>query len=100
MGGWVQIWQLGTGSMCDMSGNLRGVDYFWSLWKRNWKRFVCGRRHKSEHVGHVKQGIAQRLFALGIIFQLAWHVREAALPQKPVIHSKQPGAPWQPPAWD
>lgn len=64
------------------------------------KRFVCGRRHKSELRGHVKQGIAQRLFALGIIFQLAWHVREAALPRKPVEHSKQPGAPWQPPAWD
>lgn len=64
------------------------------------KWFVSVRRHTSERQRHVKRGTAQRLFALGIIFQLAWHVREAALPRKPVEHSKQPGAPWQPPAWD
>lgn len=100
--GGLQIWQRGTVRMCDMSGNLRGVDYFWSLWKRDWKRFVSGYRHASKLQGHVKQRTApcftRRLFALGIIFQLAWHVREAALPRKPVQHSKQTRALWQPPA--
>ena len=70
----------------------------------NWKRVVSGRRHASNLQRHVKQGagpgLTQWLFALGIIFQLAWHVREAALPREPVQHSKQTRAPWQAPAWE
>jgi len=40
------------------------------------------------------------VFALGIIFQLAWHVREAARPRKRDPHSKQTGAPRRPAAWE
>lgn len=79
-----------------------GLIIFGHSGRETGKRFVSGYRHASQLQGHVKQrtapGFTQGLFALGIIFQLAWHVREAARPRKPVQHSKQTGALWQPPA--
>lgn len=91
----VQIWHHGTVRMCDKSGNLCGVDIiFGHSGRETGKGLSLGTDTQASYKGMWKRktdGLrsTQRVFALGIIFQLAWHVREAALLRKPAPHSKQ-----------
>lgn len=69
-----------------------GSMYFWSLSKRRGKwELVRLCADSQPATAAVKRGSAQRLFALGIIFQSDG--RRERLPS-----SKQAGNPWQPPA--
>lgn len=95
--GGVQIWQRGTVRMCDKSGNLRAVDIiFGHSGRETGKGLSLGTDTSARYKGMRNEGptalcFTQWVFALGIIFQLAWHVREAALPRKPVHTPNKPG---------
>lgn len=63
--------------------------------RTNGNKFLYG----ADTRGNVKHGavlcFTQQVFSLRISFQLAWHVRDAALPHKPVQHSKHIRTLWQ-----